>query len=425
MKRALLLIMLLVPVMAGTTYAEVTMDGFVQGLFGGGLDSDNPTSTDYTANETRLQLRTEHYGDAAEVFGRIDFVWDGADSSKYELELREAYIKFQLGLNLDFKVGRQILTWGTADLLFINDVFVKDYRSFFVGRDDQYLKAPQTAIRFSWYNTLGELAVAYTPRFEANRLPRGQVLSYYQPTAGQIVGTGLNGDSASFLLDVPVPEATFKNGEIAMRWSRQVGYFNLAGYFYHGFYKNPRGMVVLPDSSFMPVYPRLNLYGASIRGQYAGGILWLEGGYYDSRDDQDGDDPMMPNSSVTGLIGYERQVATDLTMNAQWQVDKLSDYASYEADQVLMDAYVRDEVYHLLTSRMTKLLLQETLTLSGFVFYSPTDEDVYVRASVEYKQSDELTLAVGANIFDGTYSATEFGQLEKNDNAYLKVTYGF
>ena len=67
----------------------------------------------------------------------------------------------------------------------------------------------------------------------------------------------------------------------------------------------------------------------------------------------------------------------------------------------------------------------ETIKLSGFVFYSPTDEDLYARASVEYKQSDELTLTAGANIFDGKYEATDFGQFDKNDNAYLKVTYGF
>lgn len=425
MKKVFALIMLLVPVLAGTGSAEVTLDGFVQGLWGGRLDSNNPTATEYTANETRLQLRTEHYGNAAEVFSRIDFVWDGADSAKYDLELREAYIKFHFGSNLDFQVGRQILTWGTGDLVFINDVFAKDYRSFFIGRDDQYLKAPQTAIRTSWYNPLGALTVAYTPRFEPNRLPTGDVLSYFNPFAGGIVGTGLNNDSANFYFDVPTPEATFKNGEIATRLSRQVGYFNLAAYFYHGFYKNPKGVVMPAPGMFMPVYPRLNLYGLSVRGQWMGGIVWLEGGYYDSRDDQDGDNAFMPNSSIAGLLGFERQIATNLTMNAQWQIDQMMEYDKYEAGQIANSARVRDKMYHLVTSRITKLLKQETLKLSGFVFYSPTDEDIYFRTSVEYKQSDELTLTVGANIFGGNIESTDFGQLQKNDNTYLKVTYGF
>ena len=93
--------------------------------------------------------------------------------------------------------------WNCYSWYICNDVFAKDYRSFFTGRDDQYLKAPQTAVRMSYFNPLGELAIAYMPRFEANRLPHGNVLSYYSPLAGQIVGTGMNNDSTNFYFDVP------------------------------------------------------------------------------------------------------------------------------------------------------------------------------------------------------------------------------
>jgi hypothetical protein len=33
-----------------------------------------------------------------------------------------------------------IITWGVGDLLFINDVFPKDWESFFSGRPPEYLK---------------------------------------------------------------------------------------------------------------------------------------------------------------------------------------------------------------------------------------------------------------------------------------------
>jgi hypothetical protein len=118
--------------------AELYTDGFVQGLFGANLNDSNPTSGDYTASETRLQMRMERFGDRSEFFSRIDFVYDGVGREEYEWELREAYLKLKLGDKVDLKAGRQILTWGTGDLIFINDVFAKDYRSFFIGRDDQY-----------------------------------------------------------------------------------------------------------------------------------------------------------------------------------------------------------------------------------------------------------------------------------------------
>ncbi|UCD64422.1 MAG: hypothetical protein JSW34_03025 [Candidatus Zixiibacteriota bacterium] len=403
---------------AAPSRGEVSLDGFLQGLYGARLDSHNPTSTEQTASETRMQLRAEHFGDKGEFFGRLDFFWDGADTADYDWELREGYLKFRLGSSFDFKIGRQVLTWGTGDLIFINDVFAKDYRSFFVGRDDQYLKAPQNAIRAEYYHNIGSLAVVWTPRFEPNRLPTGRRLSYYSPMAGDIVGTEM-GDE--FFFDPPLPEAELKNGEVAARFQRRLGGFASAVYFYRGFYKNPLGMDL---DNMVPIYPRLNVYGASIRGAIWGGILWAEGGYFDSRDDRCGEKPNVPNSSITGMVGFERQVATDLTVNGQWQLDYMTDYDQFAAQQP-EGVYVRDEVRHLLTSRITKRLNMETITLSGFLFYSPSDEDLYFRFSTEYKYTDEITLALGGNIFDGKYENTEFGQFALNDNVYVKVTYGF
>ena len=402
---------------AAPIQAELYVDGFLQSLHGARLDDNNPTATEYTASETRLQVRAEHFGDAGEFFARLDFFYDGADTGVYNWELREGYVKFRLGERWDFKVGRQIMTWGTGDLVFINDIFAKDYRSFFVGRDDQYLKAPQNAIRAEFYSGLGDLSLVWTPRFEANRLPTGRKLSYFN--GQEIVGEG-------FYFDPPTPDRKLNNGEFAARLSRTVGSFNTALYFYRGFYKNPMGVEMIAVDTMMvpqPVYPRLNVYGASVRGAIVGGIVWLEGGYYDSRQDPDGDDPFMPNSSASGLLGFERQVATNLTMNLQWQADYMLDYQSYKMQNEA--AYVRDEVRHLVTTRVTKLLLDELLTLSVFVFHSPTDEDTYARLSTGYKYSDEISLTVGANIFDGKHEATDFGQFQLNDNVYMKITYGF
>lgn len=193
--------------------AETSFDGFLQGLWGGRLDEDNPTVTEYTASETRFQLRANHWGDAGQFFGRLDFTWDGAGVGReYDWELREGYFKFRVGNTLDFKIGRQILTWGTGDLIFINDVFAKDYRSFFIGRDDQYLKAPQTAIRGEYYSPVGAFTMVWSPRFEPNRLPSGERLSFFDPSSGVIVG-------GPGLPSVPEPAPKFENSELAARYT--------------------------------------------------------------------------------------------------------------------------------------------------------------------------------------------------------------
>lgn len=400
-------------VMISSANAEdIYFGGFVQGLYGGGLDDNNPTPSDLIASETRLQLKMESYGDGAEFFGRIDFTYDDFHEESFDVELREGFAKFRLGNNLDFKIGRQIATWGTGDLIFINDLFAKDYQSFFSGRDDQYLKAPHNALRVSYYNPLGDFTIVYSPRFTPNLIPTGERLSYFNPMMGGIVG-------GEPYFEGTMPDAKFENGELAGKFSRYFGTADMALYGYHGFYKNPVGMT---ESS--AYYPELNVFGASVRMPILGGITWLEGGYYDSREDTDGDNPMIPNSSVKGMIGFERQLNSNLTVNLQYQNEYMLDHDKYVAN-LGPQMPKMDETYHLITSRITQMLNMETVTISAFGFYSPNEEDFYGRFSVSYKHTDELTLAIGANIFDGTYDYTDFGAFKRNDNAYIKITYGY
>jgi len=414
-KLAIITIFLLMPFSseAGETY----ITGFLQGLYGGGLESNSPTASDFTASETRLQLKLESFSESAEFFGRVDFTYDDYNESSMDLELREGYAKFRIGSLFDFKVGRQIITWGTGDLIFINDMFAKDYISFFNGRDDQYLKAPQNAIRIEHYNGLGTFQVVYTPRFAPNRIPTGERFSYYNPLAGGIVG------GEGFIFSAPLPEAKYENGEVAARYSRYLGSADLALYFYHGFYKNPVGMTMI-DTVAMPYHPELNVYGASIRMPIMGGIVWAETGYYHSRDDKDGNNPMVPNSELSSLVGFERQLNSNLTVNVQYQNKMMQKYDAYTAS-LGIGMTADDEYYHLVTTRIRQLFMMETLEFSAFGFYSPSDEDMYGRLSLSYKYTDNITFTTGANLFTGDNDNTDFGAFKYNDNVYLKVTYGY
>jgi hypothetical protein len=71
------------------------------------------------------------------------------------------------------------------------------------------------------------------------------------------------------------------------------------------------------------------------------------------------------------------------------------------------------------------MLRYQTVKLSAFAFYSPSDEDAYVRLAVGYDYTDELNLTVGANLFQGSDERTLFGMNEDNSNAFLRVRYSF
>ena len=85
----------------------------------------------------------------------------------------------------------------------------------------------------------------------------------------------------------------------------------------------------------------------------------------------------------------------------------------------------KDEFRHVLTLRLTKLLMNQNLRLSLFVYYSPSDQDGYIRPKIHYKVTDQWAIETGANIFVGKDEYTFFGQFQDNTNAYASIRWSF
>jgi hypothetical protein len=85
----------------------------------------------------------------------------------------------------------------------------------------------------------------------------------------------------------------------------------------------------------------------------------------------------------------------------------------------------RDENRHLLTSRLTLLIHQQNISWSLFTYYSPSDQDFYLRPKVIYKIDDHWVVETGGNLFGGDKRHTFFSQFRDNSNVYLSVRYGF
>lgn len=382
--------------------------GFVEGLVGSRTASGSGFEDgDYTAQESRLQLRLNDYMDNAEYLVRLDAFLDQVTAEESEVELREAFFTYTGWSWADARVGRQILTWGTGDLLFINDVFPKDWESFFIGREDQYLKAPLDALRVGVYSGTVNLNVALVPRFEPDRLPTPGRLAFYDPIGATAPPIEPSGDIGE--------------GEIAGRAYRTFGTTELALYAYYGHNRQP---LAFSPASMRAYYPGLSVYGASARRGLFGGVANLEAGYHDSREDRDGDDPTVENSSLRWMAGFDRQLWTDFQLGVQGYYEWMQDHDDYVAG-LAPGSPERDELRQLYTIRVTQWLKYQTVRLSGFTFFSPTDEDYYVRASASYKIADPVEFVIGANVFGGSETETLFGQLEHNDNVYFRARYSF
>jgi hypothetical protein len=392
-----------------------SLHGFVEVASGLRVVEDSTQPKDLVLGEGRVQLEvSQEWEGGPRLFLKTDFLGDVAEEA-VKVDLREGYVDYSPLPNLDLRVGRQIITWGTGDFLFINDVFPKDYISFFIGRQPQYLKLASDALKASLFIDALSVDLVAIPFFTDDAVLTGRRLSFFDGITNQIVGK-----DATFLLTEPT--RTPANTEWAVRLLRQFGSYEVALYGFKGFFHSPLG--VRDPVRHELFFPELAVYGGSVRGPGLGGITNLEFGYYDSLEDQAGGNPFVENSSMKYLVGYERQAWSDFTLGLQYFVEQMLHFDRFKGSQP-PGAPSRDEFRHLLTLRLTQLLRYQTVELSLFVFFSPSDQDYYLRPTVAYKITDQLTAVLGANVFGGAKRNTAFGQLEANDNVYLRLTYGF
>ena len=378
---------------------------------------------DPSIGEIRLQLEIERSWRKILLELTGDIYYDlvvndrsvNLEKGKGFLDVREFSFSFSAFEYMDIKAGRQILTWGTGDLVFINDLFPKDWQSFLTGRDTEYLKAPSDAIKLSIFTDLVNIDLVYTPRFDSDRFITGEKLSYWN---------GFRIAGSDSIIGPIKPDNWIEDDELAVRLSKNLKGNEFAFYGYRGYWKSPGGFD--PVSS-KHIFPELNVYGLSIRGQVGKGIGNIESGYYESSNDSAGSNPFINNSQFRFLAGYEQdlpRLASDLTVGLQYYVEHMMDHDEYLLS-LPTGSNAADENRHLFTLRITKLCMNQNLTFSLFTYYSPSDEDLYVRPDISYKVSDNFKTELGANLFSGEYPHTFFGQFQDNTNIFVAVRYSF
>lgn len=392
--------------------ADISLHGFLQGNYSADTVSSNPDSGDFKLAEERLQLKFDATKNSFHLFIKADGWYDHI-GQKWDSELREGYIDYTAN-KWDARIGRQVITWGLGDLVFINDVFPKDYEAFFSGRPLEYLKKGVDGIKIGVYPGFASFELVAIPFFEPNHFPDSKIFWMFDPMP-----------SISDR-EKKEPAVNLRNSEVALRAYRDIAGFDASLYFYRGYFRQSSMMI---DNLTIPTkltlfYPKLSEYGASLQGRALDGVLSLEAGYYDSREDRQGTDPMILNSQTRFLIGYQRQIWEDFTLGLQYYGEYMHEYSDYVKN--LPSGFPKDKRLHDLASvRLTQFLVHQTLKLSFFSFWGLSDRDYLFNPEVKYNFSDHIWAAIGANVFGGGENWNQFGQLAKDDNVYVQVRYEF
>jgi hypothetical protein len=387
--------------------AELTLSGFLQQNTAFNTVAANPDGRHYKWLEERAQIKLDATGGAWRLLAKGDLAYDHLGRQE-QSELREGYLDYTAG-NWDIRIGRQVITWGLGDLVFVNDVFPKDHEALFAGRPLEYLKRGVDALKLGAYPTFASFELVIAPGFRESRLP----------------------DARRFWLYDPMPAVTNREtvkpgqGDLGLRVYRDIAGYDAALYLYRGFQRTPS---MRPDSMTAPMkitffYPQLSVYGASLSGRAGAGVVSVEAAYYDSQQDGSGSDFTVPNSQTRLLIGYQIQPVEDLSLGFQYYAELMHDYPAYLAAQPA--GFPIDKHWnHTLTLRATQMLMHQTLRLSLYASYNTSNGDHFINPELRYSFTDRVWGAVGANLFGGKPWG-QFGQLSRDDNMYLQVRYEF
>ncbi len=392
----------------GKAETQWQQSGFIELAYGHRLESDVLFEEQQTLSDLRWHQEFDYQHDAF-YFSWAHDVWYDGVLTQWQLDLRELNIQFSVFDNTDFKIGRQITTWGTGDLLFINDLFPKDWVSFFAGRDDNYLKAPADTIRITSYLKPINLDLVITPTAEPSRFINGERFSLFSP----FLGTQIGGKEV-------VNPKNSTHTEIALRLFKNIKGHQLAFYGYQGTEKSPTAI----DDNNDAFFPKKRVLGASYQAAVSQGIFNVEVGYHHSKQDNNGDNPLVPNSQWRALLGYNKELIKKLNWGLQLYLEHTQDHTAL-INHSLNPQFEPVQNRHVITNRLTYQALQDKLSWSLFVFYSPSDEDSYWRPSVNYRYNDNLSYSLGASIFKGQKAHTFFGQFEDASNVYFRLRYTY
>ncbi|GAB2680168.1 hypothetical protein [Aliiglaciecola aliphaticivorans] len=387
--------------------------GFVDISVGNRFTSDPAIDGAKTLRDIRLQVQWEKLLSESSLTVTSDLYYDGV-LDQVKLNVREFAWQGRLdsiaqwGKNFDLKLGQQVLTWGTGDYLFLNDLFPKDYQSFFAGRNDDYLKAPSLSAKLSGFFDWGNMDFVITPEFAADNYINGDYFSFFSASFGTNIAPGFDVKSPY------LPESP----EYALRYYKSIGSSEIAIYGYDGFHKSPSSLT----SEGQAYFSKLNVYGASVVSPAFAGLIKAEFAYYASKDDSQGSEPLIPNDQSRYLVGYEQEVIKDLTASIQWYLEHTHDYSELKLNS-LTPEYDPNRSRIVVTQQFIYRLMQQTLTINAFNFYSTSDHDGFLKLRADYSPVDQWQVAGGINLFYGDDNHTFYNQFEDASNLYASFKY--
>lgn len=409
MKKIYIIVILLVPICA-MAQEDITFkfNGFADTYHA--IRSKSPN--DFMSSRSRLRTELGVKKDNSYLFASLNSVYNSILEDQTKLELREAFFQYT-SENWDFKVGRQIVTWGVADGLRIMDIVSPMDYTEFLARDFDDIRIPVNTFVLKYIKPSYNLELVFTPITE----------HFILPVDDKNPWSFTNSLSMPTIFELGnKPDMTIKNSEFGGIFSFYLSGIDFSVSALHSWNKMPAFRYSFSENEdtllMHAEYDRLDMLGMNfsmpvgkfvVRGEVAG--------YFGELQEVDmleqTNNPVNKNTS-NYLLGVDWYPGSEWTISAQYSQKTISNYEERLSSK---------KSTTLSTLSISKKVLRSTLNLSTFSYIDLTDKGFFNRTSADYSLSDQIHILAGYDWFHGDKGM--FAYYKNNSEYWVKAKFSF
>ena len=460
MKKINLIFAMVIVLIIGTKFARAQEDGNKLKLSGELLTDQRfllEDPNDWAWNENRLTLNfekkiTDNSKFYSEVWLRnigLPNINSSADLynkgivDPFNLEIREAYVQLFgfLSKNLDVKIGRQRIVWGTADKLNptdnLNPYDLEDVLDFGRHRGSD-------AISLDYYfNSEFSMQGVFIPFFQPANMPIGIFANALTPSMELPQGMTLMG----FTDKINMPK--YNLGESSTAGLKFKGF--AAGFDFSLSYVWGRdGMPIGTYNTFIPVdtiggininsqlsFYRTHIFGADMAGSIGGVGVWAEAAAFLPKNevvmtnDLSAMYPLSPMPVTQDTTVLDKDAYVKFVLGADYNFAN-GTYLNFQYLHGFMNERGNDALNDYFFLRLEKKFFDDKLKIApiggGFIVADWEDIEnnyalVYV-PEISYMATDNAEITLSAAIFDGK-GENMFANLKDYNMMMFKLKYSF
>ena len=366
--------------------------------------------------------------------------------------LRELYLDYYSN-NLDIRIGKQQVVWGTTVGMKILDIVNPDDQREYVLEDFADSRIALYMLKAEWSPKVnGTLQFLFIPDFQKNFIaPAGSPFTYRAVTLGAERVTALEQIGYQVNEDKIKPGRSFENSKVGLRWLDVINGFEYTLNWLHGYeyspYKKTVGAVtpriIIPGPAGLPPwgstlllesrFAQVEYWGASftktftkgmLRGLTTRGEFVYDHGHINGYGTEGKQVGVAKVDMWKSALVLERYVVTNWLVEFQYIMMGLAREKEKGYRFLLPPTQgTMDQVETYLTLLVSTDFFHERLKAKTLMVYGDNN-DWRISPRFDFEVTDKINVALGCHLFYGHRDGLN-GEFRENDEVFMEIRYGF